>query len=439
MCNEAKLTMNLYKRSNLLVRNPAFLSAGIYTFSSFLAKSVGFFLLFIYSNPFYISVDENGLLNLLTSSIFIFMPFLSLGIIQSTSVDFFKLDKKEFKDFFTTGLVIPVISMVIGILVLYLFRNQLKSAYSFPLSFVFIIPFLTLLFFFTEQFLSLIRNNDEPIRYLKADLLRLLIEASLSIVLVVNFAWRWRGRVAGIITANLVLCFAAFFYFKKKGYVFGKIKRRYLKAELIYGIPIIVMQCSIFCLSSSDKFFLSYFSNNTAVGIYSYACVFAAIITIVCSAILNYVSPKIYLCLSEAEVNFKQVLKYFIFFVTLSAFALIGILILTPLLYKYFINSKYYPGLEYLYLILFGYFFWNISTFFYSFMLYKKQKRKILVLSIFSICISLTSNFFFIKQWSAKGAAVSVCVTYFIVLLVTLIASSKEVRLMYLCRKLNNE
>ena len=415
---------------NLFLRSSTFRSAGIYTFSSFLAKSVGFFLLFIYSNPLYISVDENGLLNLLTSSIFIFMPFLSLGIIHSTSVDFFKLNKNEFKDSFTSGLLIPAIAMGVGVLVLFLFRNQFKSAYSFPVSFVFVIPFLTLLFFFTEQLLSLIRNNDEPVKYFKADLLRLIIEASLSIILVVSFGWRWKGRVAGIIIANLVLCFVAFSYFKKKGYLFGKVRKKYLKAELLYGFPIIIMQCSIFCLSSSDKFFLSYFTDNTAVGIYSYACVFAAIITIICSAILNYVTPKIYKCLSEEIVDFNQILKYFIFYAASSLAALVGILVFTPVLYKYFINAKYYPGLDYLYLILVGYFFWNLTTFFYSFLLFKKEKRKILILSLISICISLSSNFYFIKLLSIKGAAISICISYFIIFIITLIASYKEVRSM---------
>jgi O-antigen/teichoic acid export membrane protein len=427
---EAKLTINFYKRTILFLRSATLRSAGIYTISSFLAKSVGFFLLFIYSNPTYIGVDENGLLNLLTSSIFIFMPFLSLGIIHSTSVDFFKLNKDEFKDSFTSGLIIPAVAMVFGVLVLFLFRNQLKSAYNFPESFVFIIPFITLLFFFTEQLLSLIRNNDEPIKYFKADFIRLLIEASLSILLVVSFGWRWKGRVAGIVIANVVLCALAFSYFKKKGYLFGKIRKKYLKAELLYGFPIIIMQCSIFCLSSSDKFFLSYFSDNTAVGIYSYACVFAAIITIICSAILNYVTPKIYKCLSEEIVEFKQILKYLVFYAGSGLLALVAILLVTPFLYKYFINARYLPGLDYLYLILSGYFFWNLTKFFYSFLLFKKQKRKILFLSLISIGISLGSNFFFIKGYGIKGAAISVCTSYLIVLIITLIASHKEVRSM---------
>lgn len=426
--------MKFYNKLNGFIKSPAFKSAGVYTFSNFFVKTAAFILLFVYSNPKYISVHENGLLNLLSSSVFILMPFLSLGIVQSTSVDFFKFKKKEFSNFFTTGFVMPVIAMVLGFAGLYFFRNELKATYDFPLSFTFIIPVLAFLGFCNEQYVSLIRNNEEPFTYFKASMLRLFIEISISVTLVVGFAWRWEGRITGIMVANTVLFVVAFFYFRKKGYLFGKVKKVYIKEELIYGLPIIVMQCSTFCLSSSDKFFLSYFSNNDVVGIYGYACVFAAVVTIACSALISYVMPKIYLCLSEPVVNFKQIRKYFKFYAGGSFAALTGIIILTPLLYKYFINSSYYPGLKYMYLIAIGYCLWSITYFFYSFMLYNKQKKKILMLSLASICISLSCNYFFIKHWNAAGAALSVCVSYFIVLVVTLLASYKNVRFIFLSK-----
>lgn len=424
--------MKLYNKLNGFIKSPAFKSAGIYTFSNFFAKAAAFLLLFVYSNPKYISVHENGLLNLLSSSIFIIMPFLSLGIVQSTSVDFFKLKKEEFRDFFTTGFVMPIIAMILSFAGLYFFRNELKATYDFPLSFAFIIPVLAFLGFCNEQYVSLIRNNNEPFTYFKASMLRLFIEISISVTLVVGFAWRWEGRVTGIMVANTILFVVAFFYFSKKGYLFGKVKKIYIKEDLMYALPIIVMQCSTFCLSSSDKFFLSYFSNNDVVGIYGYACVFAAVVTIACSALISYVMPKIYLCLSEPKINFKQLRKYFKFYAGGCFAALTGMIILTPILYKYFINSSYYPGLRYMYLIAIGYFLWSITYFFYSFMLFNKQKSKILMLSLASIGISLTCNYIFIRHWNAAGAALSVCVSYFIVLVVTLLASYKNVRFIFM-------
>ena len=433
---EAKLTMTLYRRVNLFVRSSAFKSAGIYTFSNFFAKSVGFLLLFIYSNPYYLSVDENGLLSLFSSSIMMFMPFLALGTVHSTNVEFFKLEKNEFKNFFTSGFVVPIIMMVIGFLCMYYFRKELNHACGFPIIFIFIVPILTFLNFCNDQFVSLIRNNDEPVTYFKVSMLRLIIEAGLSLILVVNFSWGWKGRVAGMVIACFVLFFAALNYFRKKNYLFGKIKKHFLKGELLYALPIIIMQVSFFCLYSSDKFFLSYFSSNTDVGIYGYACAFAAILTIACSAVLSYVTPKVYLCLSEATVDYKQIRKYLIYYVGFCFATLVGIILITPILYKYFINSKYFPGLHYLFLIAIGYLFWNISSFFYSFMLFKKQKKKIILLALLSIVVSLTSNYLFIKHWSSMGAAISICVSYFLIFIITLISFSKDVRLLFKINKM---
>lgn len=414
-----------------LINSPAYKKAGIYTFSNFFIKGTSFLLLFIYSNPKYLTVHENGLLSLLTSSVFILMPFLSLGIVQSTSVDFFKLKSNEFRDFFTTGFIMPVCIMFLAFGGLFFFSNDLKNAYDFPVSFVLIIPVLTFLNFCNEQFLTVVRNNDEPITFLKAALLRLFIEISISLTLVVVFFSGWQGRVTGIITANTVLIFVAFFYLKKKNYLFGKIKKTYIRQELLYSFPIIVLQCSTFCLFYSDKFFLSYFSDNGDVGVYSYACVFAAVVTLGSSALLYYVMPKIYSLLSQQDVNYKQIRKHFVFYVGNCFILLICVLTLTPVLYKYFINSSYHPGLKYFYLIAAGYFFWSVTYFFYTFMFYKKHKKMILLLSVISIFISLSNNYFFIKNAHTYGAALSVCISYFLVLVVTVSANLKNIRAMF--------
>ncbi|MGN6339539.1 MAG: lipopolysaccharide biosynthesis protein [Ginsengibacter sp.] len=424
--------MNITQQLNIFIKKPAVKSAGIYTFSNFFSKSVGFFLLFIYSNPRYLNVDENGLLSLLTGAIAIFVPFLSLGIVHSTSVEFFKLKKNEFKDLFTTGFVFPFIALILGMAGLYFFKTDLNNSYQFPASFAFIIPIIAFFTFCNELLVTLIRSNDEPITYLKMSLLRLVIEASLSILLVVNFAMRWQGRVIAMILACTVLFVAAFFYFKEKGYLFGRIKFKYLKDELKYGVPIIIFQGSSFCLFSSDKFFLSYFDGNAHVGIYAYVCTFCAVLSVGCTAVLNYILPKIYEHLSQPKINYGQIRTYFVYYFYFAFSSLLCIIAFTPLLYKYFINEKYYPGLSYLYLVAIGYFFWNINYFFYSFLLYKKNKKKIFLLSLFSIAISIGSNYVFIKNWHSQGAAFSVLISFFLVLLVTLFSNKREAKLILL-------
>ncbi len=423
--------MDLFKKINNFLQSEAFAAAGIYTFTNFFAKGVAFVLLFVYSNPLYISVEENGLLSLLSSSILFLAPFVYLGALQSTSTDFFKLTKSEFKDYFTTSFVLPLLVTILSIAIFFIFFGTFSKNFNFLKSFIWLIPVLVFLSFCIEQFVTLIRNNNEPLNYLKVGIFRIIFDAGISIGLVVFFAWHWKGRAAGILISQFVIALLAFFYFKKRGYVFGKVKKKYLKEELIFALPIITMQLSIFSLTASDKFFLAKYENNHAVGVYGYACIFASIVNIFGTALMQYLLPKIYSFLSSVTINYYAIKKHFIIFLgaTFAVFALV--VLFTPLMYKYFIHESYHPGLKYLYLIALGYFFWGITYFFYSYLLYHKQKRKILSLALTGIFISLLSNWFFIKKYGELGAALSVCFSYFVFLCVTIIFALKFLRKMF--------
>ena len=267
------------------------------------------------------------------------------------------------------------------------------------------------------------RNNNEPAVYLKANISKTVLELGLSFVLVVIFAWRWEGRIAGILIAYLLLFFYAAYYFNKKGYLFGSIKKKYIINELVYAIPIIVMQASIFSMNSSDKFFLSNLTNdhNETVGIYSVACIFASIIIVLCTALLQYIFPKIYTLLAERNIDYYSIKKHFLFYIAVMTGGTLLVILLTPLLYHYFINDRYHPALRYTYLLCIGYFLWSVSYFFYSFLLYNKKKRKILGLSFCCIVVSLMCNYFLIKKWHDGGAAIAVLTCYFTVLILTLV------------------
>ncbi len=406
-----------------LGKNTDLKSVGIYTFTNFFAKGASFLLLFIFTNPKYITPGENGLLSLFSNSMLFLMPFLSMGIIHSTGTDFFKLDKKEFRNFFTTGFILPLIVMAVSAVLLFLFREHLRVTYGFPYMFVWLIPFITFFTFCNEQLLSLARNNNEPVNYLKANVSRTFLELGLSVVLVVFFAWRWKGRIAGILVAYFLLTLYALYYFLKKGYLFGSVKKKYLYSELVYAVPIIVMQVSIFAMYASDKFFLSNFTNdnNETVGVYSVACVFASVIILFCNALLQFVLPKIYATLSGNNIDYRSIKNFFLLYLAANTAMTLIIIVLIPFIYNHFINPKYHAALTYSYILCIGYFLWAISYFFYSFLLYYKRKRKILALSLCNIVVSLSCNYFFISRWHAKGAATGVCLCYLIVFIITLL------------------
>ena len=313
--NSIQFVKNQYK-------NPALRTMGIYTFTNFFGKGLSFLLLPLFTNPKYLTATDNGLLSLFSQAIIFVLPFINLGVLQSTSVDYFKLDKKTFSNFCTTGFVMSLAMAVFSALVFFLFRGFFLKEFSFPIAFIWAIPLAAFFNFCYELLVLLIRNRDDAAMYMRVNMARIIFELGLAVILIVLFAWAWWGRVAGILISSGSISVYAIYFLIKNGYLSGSIKKEIIYTELKYCVPIITMQLSIFCLCSSDSFLLAGITkNNSQVGIYGMACVFGSIIITLSGALVQYFVPKINKALSSAAIDYVYIRKQFKIY--------IGIMILT--------------------------------------------------------------------------------------------------------------
>lgn len=404
----------------------SFKLVGIYAFTNFLVKAVSFLLLPIFSDPRYLSQADNGLLSLFSQSIIFLVPFVSLAILQSASVDYFKLAKKEFRDFITTGIAMSATVTLLFTGLFWLFSDLLYQQFNFPLSFFWIIPLVTFSTFCFELMVLIIRNRQESIHYLKVYLAKIILELAPALLLIVMFAFAWKGRLMGIMISSAALSGYAFWFLGKNGYLKGRFRWSIVNNEIKYSLPIIAMQFSMFCLFSSDSFMLSSLTgNHSEVGIYGIACLFSSIIFTLCTALLQFMIPKINALLAEKTIDHKAIKKHFGFYALAMSGGLVVLVCIIPLAYRFFIDESYFAGLGYYTYLCCGYFFWSITYFLFIFLLFHKEKNRLLIISAFAIIVSLLSNYFFIGYAGTKGAAVSVCCSYFAVLLFTILVTQK--------------
>jgi len=406
---------------------------GIYTISNLFARGISFLLIPLFTNPRYLTPEDNGLLSLFSQSLIFLMPFVSMGILHSINAEYYRLGKRELKDYVTTGFFMSAFIALISIAILFGYRDILFAKFKFPVELVLIIPVITFFSFCTELLLGLIRNNHQPKKYFLVNAAKIVIELGLAILLICFYDWGWYGRIAGVVVAYSFIVLFAFYYLIKNDYLFGKIKFNYIKQELLYAIPIILMLWSVFCTNSADNFIISHkFNGDTRnVGIYAIACTFASIIIVVCTALLQYFVPKIYEVLAHASPDYNKIKKIFIYYWGIMTVAFSGLLIVIPIAYRQFINPIYHSALDYYYYLLIGYYLWTITYFFYSFYLFYKNKVKLIILSIFNILSSLTIYYLFTEQWGVKGTAIGVCVSFGIILIFTLIINFKNLKLMF--------
>jgi len=73
---------------------------GIYTISNFLSKAISFASLPLFT--YILEKKDFGTISLFSATVSFAMPFVSLGILYSTSTDYFRLEKKEFASFISS-------------------------------------------------------------------------------------------------------------------------------------------------------------------------------------------------------------------------------------------------------------------------------------------------------------------------------------------------
>jgi O-antigen/teichoic acid export membrane protein len=227
-------------------KSPALKTMGIYTVTNFFGKGLSFLLFPLFTNPKYLSPADNGLLSLFSQSIIFLTPFINLGVLQSASVDYFKLDKKNFKDFCTTGFAMAVAMAIFSFLIFFLFRGFLFQWFSFPSIFIWAIPLAAFMTFCYELLILLIRNRNDAATYMKLNMLKISAELGLAVILIVLFAWGWWGRAASILMATGCVAVYTIYFLIKNDYLSGSIKKEIFYTELNYSIPIVSLQLSIF-------------------------------------------------------------------------------------------------------------------------------------------------------------------------------------------------
>ncbi len=400
--------MLMVTRFKNAVNNPAYSSVGKYIFTNFFSKGVSFLLIPLFTNPKFLTPADNGVLSLFASNMILIAPFIALGMIQSSAADFFKKSKEEFAASFTSSFFMAATMMVLAIMGLYLFKDALWEKFGLPVSFIFIIPALSFLVFCSEQLFALIRNRNEVNRYAIMGISKSILEYAVSVVLVVYFFTGWEGRIWGIAISLIAINLAGTWYYFNKGYISFDFQKSRLWEELKFGVPIFVFQLCVFMLGATNKLFLAIFNVDKAeLGIYAIACILGTMVGTVAQSILLYVQPQLYKSISSGNATVQSV-KH-IFFNYLKMLTVLSLLCTGVAVFAYYflINPLYLSGMKYFFVVAFQAFIWALNYFVFLFLLYHKEKRKILKVASISIVCSIAINTFMVKHFMIWGDALS--------------------------------
>jgi len=266
----------------------------IYSLSGFTGMFIGIFLVPVYTRVF--SPDQYGVIDLIATLTALLNLFLTLGL--DSAVGRYYVDVEEHRDkelTASTALFFLVIFSSIVILSLVYFSEEVSallfgdSTYSIFLAVALAaIPF-TVLF---TSFQNLLKFRFQPIAFALTSIGSLLLQASLTIYLVVFL----RLGIIGIYIASL-LTFVIFsgtgFWLTRSSYslVFSYGK---LKELLHFGAPLVPLSLAHYIMTYSDRYFLRYFSGLHEVGLYGVGYRLASVVGLLVLGFQNAWGPFVY-------------------------------------------------------------------------------------------------------------------------------------------------
>ena len=407
--------MSIVNNVKIAVNNPVYKSVGKYVFTNFFAKGVSFLLLPLFTNPKYLTPADNGVLSLFASNMILIAPLITLGIIQSSTADYFKKSKEDFSASFTSNFFIAAIMTILAMAGLYLFKEALWEKFELPTSFIFIIPALAFLVFCSEQLFALVRNRNEVNGYVIIGISKSMIEYALSVILIVFFFTGWVGRIWGIAISLIAVNLFAVWYYLKNDYLHFSFHKQQVWDELKFGVPIFVFQLCVFMLGTTNKLFLAIFNvDKYELGIYAIACILGTMVGTVAQSILLYVQPQLYKSISSGEATYQSVKRIFYNYIKMLTVLSLVCMAVAVFAYYFLIDKIYLPGMKYFFVVALASFIWALNYFVFLFLLYHKEKRKILKVGLISLVCSIVINTLLVKYFSIWGDALSSLINTFI-------------------------
>lgn len=268
----------LKNRVIALKENDSLRNGLLFSAFSFINKGFSFILVLILVT--FVSPADYGLLNLFGTVVMVIGYVMALSTDNYLSVAYFNDGEIGVKNTVSGVAFITIIVSSILLLSLLLFGDAIASLVQLPLSVLYFA--ISISFFTVYNYLNLdfFRIKQQLKGYGILSCTNALLNLVVSILLVKTLSMEWQGRVYAQAGCCLFFGMIGIVFFINKGY-YKRIDFSYLKAMILWGLPLIPHVATNFLRQGCDRYIINYYHSIEDVGYFSFALNLANIIILV--------------------------------------------------------------------------------------------------------------------------------------------------------------
>ncbi len=389
---------------------------GNYFTADMATKAIAFFSIPVYTTL--MKPEDYGVYNAFFSLANLFTVLVSLNIFSSVGRYFYE-EKDDFNIFFGTSLILTAIVFFVNGSIIFTFRNQMADYLGLPVNLlIFFIPMSIY-----QIFQVFFRNVNVALKNsFKVSKVSLFF-AIFSFLAAVLFLYilegeKYKAPIYGyIIFAFLVVIYII--YDLKKYIKFSWPKQEHIKYILSYSVPLIPYFLGDIILAQFDRIMILNINGASDSGLYSLAYNIGAILNAVTAALFSAWLPDYYKHMNnktyvDRDKDIARIFKIIIFLA-------IGLTFFSLEIGTIFANERYHEGLSLVPIIVLGYVIFALFQFYGIHTSYKKKTYWYSLMFLLSGVINIVLNKIFIPQYGYVAGAYTTVVSYFILMLLSVI------------------
>jgi O-antigen/teichoic acid export membrane protein len=371
-----------------------------------------------------------GVLSLFNTYVMILAPLMSVVSYGLITVEYYQLkDKTEFSKLFSSIQFIPVFGFVLFLLPCFFLNSQLSPELELDYGsghWLLLLPVFSLFVTYNEVYLNYLVIQKRPGYFAVVSIARSIIEVGLTFLFVAVFKWGWEGRLYAWLIVVFLLFLQGFIYFRKEKVFNFRIDKRYIKAGLAFGFPLLLHTIGKFIINQSDRIFIAKMISLDEAGIYNVGYQVGSIMLILVTAFGSSYTPYLYERLSSPSPKSQQeIARTSLGFMFLLLIALACMTLLAPWFFRVFMDESYVSGTKYVFWTGLAYWFWGVYIIFSAYLFYFKKTKFLAFLAVFNVVVNIVLNYLLIQRFGALGAAYATAISFFLVMLLVVFRAQK--------------
>lgn len=403
----------------------------IFGVGTVLQKAITFILLPLYTTRF--SASEYGTLGLITITGSVLVTIFALGMNFGLFRSYYDYENEEDRKIvISTAFFIILASSFVLFTFGLIFSKHLSFLVfgnpEYKIHFLMITGISIFTMLNTIPFV-IFRAQKKSIQYITFRISFFMIAVALIIYLVAVKNWGILGVLTGSLTMGAISCLTLYFYIREE------IVLEFLKIEakkmLRFGLPLVPANLSVFVFSSTDRYFLNYFSTLHEVGLYSLGYKFGTIITILLASPITLIWPAMFLSVKDhnnAKAFYIRALTYVVF---LSLLMFLGLSLLSKEVLQIFSNKEYWDAYKVIPIIALTYALWTLPKITNVAMGLKRKTKAAAMIFFLGAVINIGLNFVLIPKYGMMGAAYATFITYALMVAILISYNQKLIGVRY--------